>query len=60
MRRFRAETARAVPQRGRLMPMVSVRIAMVLAVKRPWQDPMPGQALSSQTWSSFSLMTPAL
>ena len=35
IRRFSADTARAVPQRGRLIPMVSVRIAMVLAVKSP-------------------------
>ena len=47
--RFMAETARAVPQRGSDIPKVSVRIAMVLAVNSPWQEPMPGQALSSQT-----------
>ena len=35
IRLFSEETQEAVPQRGRLIPKVSVRIAMVLAVNNP-------------------------
>ncbi len=44
---FFSSTAREVPQPVRDIPRVSVRQAMVLAVKRPEQLPGPGQAAHS-------------
>ena len=57
---FLLSSARDVPQPVRLMPMVSVRQAMVLAVKSPEQLPLPGQAVHSTVRSSSSPMVPAL
>ena len=57
---FLLSSASAVAHPVRLRPMVSVRHAMVLAVKSPEQLPLPGHAVHSTVWSSFSSIVPAL
>ena len=36
---------------GRDMPMTSMAVDMVLAVNKPAQEPSPGQATHSKSWS---------
>ena len=57
---FLLSSARDVPHPVRLIPMVSVRHAMVFAVNRPEQLPLPGHAVHSTMRSSSSPMVPAL
>ena len=44
---------------GRLMPMASKAADMVLAVYMPPQEPVPGMACCSTSFSSWSLILPA-
>ena len=41
---FSGEMAGVHAEKGKLMPMTSITVAIELAVKRPPQDPAPGQA----------------
>ena len=58
IRRFSPDTASAVAQPGRLMPIASVTQAMVFAVNIPWHDPGPGQAHISSSARSASDISP--
>ena len=49
-------TAAWAPELGRLMPMASIALAMVLAVYMPPQEPSPGIECSSMSWSCASLI----
>lgn len=53
------ETAAWAELFGRLMPIASMALAMVLAVYMPPQDPGPGIAHDSTAWRSLAEITPA-
>ncbi|MBA7587427.1 hypothetical protein ES708_29456 [subsurface metagenome] len=55
---LRASTAGIVPLPGRAIPTASAQIFIELAVYRPAHEPTPGQAQSSTSFSSCSLIEP--
>ena len=56
---FSASSAAMVDEYGRLIPIASIALDMVLAVNIPPHEPAPGQALRSIAASSSSVILPA-
>ena len=56
----RGSVARMVPFPGKAIPRTSQIEFILFAVKRPEQEPHPGQAYRSNVYSSSSSMSPAL
>ncbi len=56
---FLPSSAGTIPLPIAEMPMISKAVAIVFAVNWPPQAPGPGEATSSSSWRSSSLMSPA-